>query len=286
MERKLFGIVERMARQMLLEGASVEALRRVEHLRLWIAGELRAVPAVDEGGGLMAAHVEAQRQARVLDGLLRAHRPEAPAPRGEARATPETAAKNRARMARHPLDALARRRDWREEYTWAAQEIADLYAALQRGLFQNAPAMDAVRVDSSRRRVRQPIEGLSEQQGRIRRDRYNPWCREMDRLKAHEVRRGLAVDAAGQTEAPWQGPGRAGRTLLALTMDVVVDGLPLADVDDLTGLRHGRTAELVAMALRRYGEIAGWLEARPEAPPREMHPLTRAAMRRAAKGVA
>jgi hypothetical protein len=297
MERKLFGIVERLARQMLLEGASVEALRRVEHLRLFVRSEARAhaaaTAAAHDGGAplrvvesLRAELAMTERQAAGIDALLRQHRPALPSPRGEARATPETAAKNRARVAQDPTDALARRRDWRPEYSRAAEEIREVFQALQAGLFAGSAGLDAVRVDSSRRRFRQPVERMNERLTRLRIDRYTPWSREMERLEAHKVRAGLRIDEAGQPEKPWQGPGHAARSLLALTMDVVIDGMPLADVDALTGLRHGRTAELVAMALRRYAEIAGWLAPRAEAGPRELHPLTRAAMRRAAKGAA
>lgn len=132
----------------------------------------------------------------------------------------------RAKLRPDPVDELAaywRRREYREagELEDAAREIRRIYNMTVEGMMPRAVDMHA---------VRGAPKPMPEWLAQAKRDRYNPWAKEM---------------------------GADGR--LSLVVDWLIQEVPLAQIDKDRKQRNGRASEIVVQALTRYAEIAGWI---------------------------
>jgi hypothetical protein len=246
MDRRAFNIIERIVRQALYQGATDTLVRHVGNLLLVIEKEARTAPA--------DARPEPERQAGVIGALLAPHLARRSLlNRVGQEATPETLR----RRLDHPVERLMRRHDWEIEYGQAVEEIAAVYMAMSEGLMPTADLYRLRVSDGTRRVYRQPWERVTESRHRQFRDHYEPWAREMDALPANLSARGrqITVSSAGSLKFR-QFPGRS---VLGVVIDVVIHGYQLGEIDDLLGIRHGRTADMVVEALDRYAQIAGWV---------------------------
>lgn len=132
----------------------------------------------------------------------------------------------RARLRRDPVDEMAahwRNREMREagELENAAREIRRIYTATVAGLMPKAVDMHGVRGRG---------ESMPEWLAQAKRDRYDPWAKEM-------------------------GDG----LVLPLVLDWLIEEVPLVKIDGIRKQRKGRAAEVVVHSLTRYAQIAGWL---------------------------
>lgn len=132
----------------------------------------------------------------------------------------------RQRLRRDPVSEMAAR--WRDrevreagELESAAREIRRIYTATVAGLMPKAVDMNGVRSSG------EPMPAWLAQ---AKRDRYDPWAKEMS--VSHD---------------------------LPLVMDWLIEEFPLTVIDANRRQRKGRAAETVTNALTRYAQIAGWL---------------------------
>ena len=150
-------------------------------------------------------------------------------------------AETRSKLRQDTLRAMLRAGAIRSEHLAAAGEIRDMWEALTTGItarssWPSDPARAVIRL--GRRVFQAPWEHLSERRlGRWRRI-YKSWSVETGR-----------VDVV------------PGHSRLELTIDVVVDGHSLAEVERRLRLRHGVASQHLRAALTLYAEMAGWLMA-------------------------
>lgn len=132
----------------------------------------------------------------------------------------------RQRLRRDPVSEMAskwRDREVREagELESAAREIRRIYTATVAGLMPKAVDMNGVRSAG------EPMPAWLAQ---AKRDRYDPWAKEMG-------------DAL----------------ILSLVFDWLIDEIPMIAIDAQRRQRKGSAAKAVRHALTRYAEIAGWI---------------------------
>lgn len=132
----------------------------------------------------------------------------------------------RQRLRRDPVAEMAAR--WRDrevreagEMETAAREIRRIYTATVAGLMPKAVDMNGVRG------VGDPMPVWLAQ---AKRDRYDPWAKEMSAVQD-----------------------------LPLVMDWLIDEVPLTVIDASRRQRKGSASTTVTHALTRYAQIAGWI---------------------------
>ncbi len=150
--------------------------------------------------------------------------------------TPETVSKLRRDLV---LRLYEKGRLCREQLQ-AAEEIRRVWQAFSRGLGPSAidPSAFAGGGRSSVP-VRQPVERLLPVEEATWRRRYRPWAAEM------------AAQPSG---------GHIRVMRLRIVVDLVVDNAGLRQVDGWYRMRNGASLTHLDCGLRRYAEIAGWLE--------------------------
>lgn len=150
-----------------------------------------------------------------------------------AEATPETRTKLRPDV----VAKLHQAGSLRTEHVLAADEIRDMWHAFGRGMFPSR-AMDGTEGCSGGGKTpRGPLERMTSAEYRTWRTVYRPWAEEM---------------GGGVT------PGSR-LTVLGLVVELVVDNYGPRQLEDLYSLRHGTVTKVVADALFRYAEIAGFV---------------------------
>ena len=159
--------------------------------------------------------------------------------------TPETAAKLRFDV----LDRLfpvietgSRKFEKRQdpELFRAGEEIRDVFEGITRSLFSRGIDPRNIKVDTSKRRMKQPIEAAPDYILEKYQDNYLPWSDEMGVIE--------------------QGPPGEGMSSLGVAIHVLVDGWTLAESDYVLRKRKGASRQVLMDCLQRYAEIAGWLE--------------------------
>ena len=150
--------------------------------------------------------------------------------------TPETVAK----LKPDSILEMLRRGTLDHEHLLAADELRDVFQALVSGLTSKGTPLESGRMSLRQTGpYRQPIERMPERLARLYYDHYKPWAEEMENSRYGSV------------------------ALLELTIDVVVDGHSLHDIERKQAMRNGSASKHLRAALQRYAEIAGWLTPEP-----------------------
>lgn len=224
-----FHIIERICRIGLAHAGTLEFRKQIAYLRNILARESR-------DGQVDARRTAAREQAACLTVLLDRFGPAAPIYPGHGDPpTPQTAA----RLKSDSILALVRSGRLDHEHLLAAEQIREVYSVLVSNLAAKTSSPDQVRMSLKNMGPwRQPFELMPERLVRLYHDHYKPWAAEIGRRKYGT------------------------KTLLELTIDVVVEAYSLHDIERSQKLRNGSASKPLRDSLQRYAELAGWL--RPE----------------------
>lgn len=231
MAARLFHIVQEVCHTGLVHTSSRDFRGKVARLRNALLRESR-----DETVSELRAR--AMEQAASLTELLERYKPVEPDYPGDGvRPTPQTVA----RLKPDTILEMLRRGSLCREHQMAAEEIRNIFQALVSGLMSKSAALDQPRIDlRTTGPYRQPVERMPERLVRLYHDRYKPWADETETLHC------------------------GGRSLLDFTIEVIVDGRTLHEVERKQSMRNGSASICLRKSLQRYAEIAGWLEVEPD----------------------
>ena len=149
--------------------------------------------------------------------------------------TPETAAK----LKRDLVDHLRNKGRLSSSQAMAAEEVRRIWQAFSRILGPSATNPATLATGRQARGAQARIDWLTDVEETIWRERYRPWAAEM-------------------TARPCGGTIRV--TQFQIVLEIVVDNRSLRQTEGFYRMRHGTAFDVVSAALRRYAEIAGWIE--------------------------
>lgn len=215
-----------------VEDATAETASAIERRRALLRGETVRVAAQRAARlkKLAEDHYERTRRSFILDGQEL----------GFVKPTAETQGK----LGADPLARLLAKGSLTEEQVRAGLEIRDIYRMVSAGLFARAAPVERTG------RSRSPV---SERLAHLHRDRYLPWAAYL----------GGSANAPAVQAGTIELPGRAARhgtlpVAVEITIDIVIDGKSLAEVECERRWRHAMAGEILRYALAVYSQLAGW----------------------------
>lgn len=171
----------------------------------------------------------ARKQAKALSTLLERHRP------GYRTVVESDATRIATRLRPDTVTVLRQRGSLDQNHQFAAEEIHEIYGALTDGLTAKSRPPNEMRAKlRTLGSWHQPFERMSDRLVRLYHDHYRPWSIEASKRKL------------------------GSSTLLELTLNVLICGQSLHEIERGQNLRNGAASKHFREALQQYVEIAGW----------------------------
>lgn len=175
----------------------------------------------------------ARKQAKALTTLLERHRP------GYRTAVASGMSQMASRLQPDTIQIMRRKGSLDQNHQLAAEEIHEIYGALTDGLTAKSRPPNEMRAKlRTLGSWHQPFERMSDRLIRLYHDHYRPWSIEASKRKLGSA------------------------TLLELTLNVLICGQSLHEIERGQNLRNGAASKHLKDALQQYVEIAGWEKSR------------------------